>query len=258
MGEPRWPLPQHGHSDLPAPVGARGGQAPIPPLTLPASKRMTADTKPNPRGSGGAQSCGLRFEEEQPRRGGRDAGMRDRRARRPDRQTSAAGPVLAAGGNRGRQARGGGVRGKAGLRRRGSGGGVPRLRGRRVSPPPTPSRCYPHSSPAEKLRASPGLTRPPASGARKRPHIAGGWAGGTSVLLRLCLRLVSRRKLVWSLGRGRARRKAGGLTAAQRRPRSEGARLAAVAAAAMAQPALRLRPGPGKRRLRRDCSWIPG
>lgn len=43
--------------------------------------------------------------------------------------------------------------------------------------PKHPSGCHPtrppSSLPAGKLRDPPGLSRPPASGARKRPHIAG-------------------------------------------------------------------------------------
>lgn len=46
--------------------------------------------------------------------------------------------------------------------------------GRDPDPALGPSRYLP----AGKLRTLPGLSRPPASGARKRPHIAGERAGG--------------------------------------------------------------------------------
>ena len=74
---------------------------------------------------------------------------------------------------------------------------------------PTAARGLSRYLPAGKLRVPPGLSLPPASAVRKRPHIAGRsaeWAGGarlpTSVLR--CLRLLPlrRRKLVRSLGRG--------------------------------------------------------
>lgn len=57
----------------------------------------------------------------------------------------------------------------------GSGGGVP---GAALGRAPTPARALSRYLPAGKLRAPPGLSRPPASGARKRPHIAGGRASG--------------------------------------------------------------------------------
>lgn len=131
---------------------------------------------------------------------------------------------------------------------------------------PTPAGGLSRYLPVGRLRAPPGLSRPPASGARKRPHIAGGRAGGarlpSSVLPRLRLLLLRRRKLVWSLGPRRQElegEQAVWLTAAQRRAGSAGARFDAAppAAAAMAQPA-GLRPGPGKQRLRGDGGWVPG
>lgn len=130
----------------------------------------------------------------------------------------------------------------------------------------TPAGGLSRYLPAGRLRAPPGLSRPPASGARKRPHIAGGRAGGarlpSSVLPRLRLLLLRRRKLVWSLGPRRQEREGGQavwLTAAQRRAGSAGARFAAApaAATAMAEPT-GLRPGPGKPRLRGDGDWVPG
>ena len=112
------------------------------------------------------------------------------------------------------------ARGKPGRRREGSGGGgVPRAP--RSAATPTPTGGLSRYLPAGKLRASPGLSGPPASGARKRPHIAGGsaeWAGGarfpTPVLRCLCLLLLRRRKLVRSLSCGGTREagRAGGLS----------------------------------------------
>lgn len=94
--------------------------------------------------------------------------------------------------------------------------------GRHPTHPPSPL-------PAGKLRDPPGLSRPPASGARKRPHIAGERASRRAGSSGPAVASASGRKLERSLGRGGAgRTRAGGLTAAQRRPRS--------AAAAMAQP----------------------
>lgn len=133
-----------------------------------------------------------------------------------------AGWVSAAGRKPGWREGGRAARGKPGRRREGSGGGgggVPRAP--RSAATPTPTGGLSRYLPAGKLRASPGLSRPPASGARKRPHIAGGsaeWAGGarfpTSVLRCLCLLLLRRRKLVRSLSCGGTREagRAGGLS----------------------------------------------
>jgi hypothetical protein len=136
-----------------------------------------------------------------------------------------------------------------------AGGGREGNRGAATGSPGAAGRRDPHpaglswSLPAEKLRAPPGLSRPLASGARKRPHIAGGpgapdfpppsspafvsgfFGGGN-----LCG--------VWASA-APAEGRTGELTAAQRRAGSAEDRFAAVAAVAMAKPA-GLRPGPGK------------
>lgn len=246
------PPPQHGRSDPPAGVP----RSPVihVPHTPHEGKGGGWTTKPKPRRPRRASSWG--------------AGTAMRGGQRPARCQPAWPQCRQLGGNTpggGRAAASGRRPGQPGLgaRAAAAAAGWRGPEAPRSAATPTPAGGPSRYSPAGKLRAPPGLCRPPASGARKRPHIAGGWAGGarlpTSVLP--CLRplLLRRRKLVRSLGRGGTGGRAGWLTAAQRRAGSTGARFAAAtaAAAAMAEPA-GLRPGPGKRRLRGDGCSVPG
>lgn len=113
---------------------------------------------------------------------GRRAAMQDGSGRGGRQQMSAA--RLAgcrqpggsrAGGRGGERA----ARGKPGPGREGRAAAAAAAgsQGAAVGRDPHPDR-RPVRLPAGKLRASPRLSRPPASGARKRPHIAGGSAGG--------------------------------------------------------------------------------
>lgn len=235
------PPPQRGRSDLPARV-------PVRPVI------HVCNTHPTREREGGGQQSPTRRGP-----GELHAGA----ARRADRAGDAARQMSARGSGyrrRGGHAAGGRSLGGGGRPGPGEEGaaGPKAQRGARPRPP-TPARGLSRYSPAGKLRAPPGLSRPPASGARKRPHIAGGRAGGlrgarfpTSVLPRLRLPLLPRRKLARSLGRGgRAGGRADNGCSAASGGRWGRMRRGGGGGGGHAEPA-GLRPGPGTRRLRGD------
>lgn len=160
----------------------------------------------------------------------------------------------------GERRRGRAARGKPGLRREGSVGGVQRRRGR-PRPPPQPGACpvtYPPGS-CGLLRGCPGR-RPPGPGSAPTSRAGAPSGPGAPDSPRpSSLPSPPAAETCPKPGPLRHRRgdqRAGWLTADQRRAGSAGAGFAA-AAAAMVKPA-RLRPGPGKRRLCDVGDSVPG
>lgn len=203
------PPPQHGRSDLPARVPASDGQAPLSRRShTPRVKRKSrADNKAQPAGAQASWKLGaLGLQPKEERRGGRDAELMRLGRGKPD-----VSPGAGSWEDTGRAATSGRRPGEdrpeaGGERRRGP-------EAPRSAVTPTSAGALPRSLPAGKLRAPPGLSRPLASGARKRPHIAGeraGWAGDARLLTSVLL-LLRWRKLARSLGLGGTGRRKGGM-----------------------------------------------